>query len=611
MINNQNFRWDIQGLRAIAVLCVVVFHIVPESLPGGFIGVDMFFVISGYLIMGQIWKGINKGSFSLYEFYCRRVKRLFPALFVTLLVTSIFSYYLLIPSEFSNYFASLVASLAYVSNFWFYSKSGYFDSELELSPLLHTWSLSVEEQFYIVIPIVLIFCFRKKINIQLGLLFIFAASLLFSEALLHINESFSFYASPSRFWQFVAGGFISICIKSHLENKIIREILTLLSILVLVYCMFYMPASNFPGMQAIAPTLATAILLYCCKSNDISYQILANPVFRFFGNTSYSLYLWHWPAIIFYKLLITPELSGEHILIVFFISTLLGYLSYTYIELPTKNINFKAINPIIVSLISSVAICCIVFASINLNHQRYSDQQLAFETYLSYPAIEFRRGSCFLTSKYNSFSFYKQGECIKAEPNKTNILLIGDSHAAHWYGALDDKLTAQETLTQVTASGCKPVLNTFGAQRCKDLINWTYSELINQHKFDKVFISARWVKEDAKKLEPTIYFLKKHIKNIVLLGPIIEYDGNLPRILITEKNKLQINTHAHYQKVKASDIAIEQVAYSTGAEYVSVLESLCPEQENCKTTVNGVPIQFDYGHLTLQGAKYIVEKERL
>lgn len=141
-------RLDIQGLRAIAVLSVVLFHISPEHLSGGFLGVDVFFVISGFLIIGQIWRAQQRNSFSFKTFYIKRFKRLLPALFTVLIVSTIFAYFLLLPGEFKGFTTSVVSSLFYFSNFWFYTKSGYFDAELQSAPLLHTWSLSVEEQFY-------------------------------------------------------------------------------------------------------------------------------------------------------------------------------------------------------------------------------------------------------------------------------------------------------------------------------------------------------------------------------------------------------------------------------------------------------------------------------
>lgn len=609
-MSNNKIRWEIQGLRALAVLAVVIFHISPEHLPGGYIGVDIFFVISGYLIMGHIWKELKNDTFSFVGFYSRRVKRLFPALLFMIVISWMFAWQLLLPGEFAAFCKSIISSLLYVSNFWFYSKSGYFDSELHNSLLLHTWSLSVEEQFYIFTPILLYFLYRKNIPVVATLLVISLVSLVFSEALLHFDESLSFYASPTRFWQFMVGGLLSIHFTQNRLNRGGREVVCLICLLGLAYYMFFVSGADFPGLKAVLPTLATAAIIYACQPQDISYRVLVNPVAKFFGNISYSLYLWHWPVIIIIHLSISPQMDLKLKLVALGLSVVLGYLSYVFIEnrfRQTKSRDF-GLGP----LWSSVALSCafVAFALFipKAKYTQYSSVEIEQEKYLSYPATEYRDGQCFLSSKSNNFNYYDQKQCITATDEKFNILLIGDSHAAHWYAAMNSYLTGSQSLTQVTASGCRPVIQTRGEKRCTDLILWAYRSLINEHRFDRIVLSGRWKDGEYKDLIETVDFLKKYTADIVVLGPIIEYKDDLPRLMVKLNSNEEIARLSRYEKIKSIDRSLSEALLPEEAKYISVLDTICPTPSSCINSINNIPIQFDYGHLTYEGARLLLSK---
>ncbi len=603
-------RGDIQGLRAIAVLGVVIYHIDPGLLPGGFIGVDIFFVISGYLILGHLWRNIADGTFSLLDFYVRRAKRLLPALTVVLLATSVAAYYLMLHEEYSNYTLSLASSLFYVSNFWFYTQAGYFSSALQGDPLLHTWSLSVEEQFYIFFPLLMLALYKNKINIMLGLLAVLIASFSLSEILLNTNADFSFYASPSRFWQFIVGGLVSIQFKNITLPKAARELLSFCCLLIISISMFLMAPTDFPGVKALIPTLATALLLFCSTRGDLAYATLSNPIAMFFGNSSYSLYLWHWPVIVFYKISVSALPGIPDKIIILLTSMLLGYLSYIAIERTTQHVKIKSalLNPVSISIIILTLTCIAVFTLEHEHRKRFTEEGLSFESFLSYQAAESesRSGQCLLTSSYNDFSYFNQDECISIVKNKKKLLLIGDSHAAHWYQALNEKLSNTTAITQVTASGCKPTIPTQGEKRCTDLINWGYTDLLNQYQFDQIVISARWAIGDAENLKNTITYLKKYASSILVLGPIIEYDTDLPRLLATYSDHTTLSRHNRYEKILDIDKAIATATVMTGAKYISILNVTCPTKETCITEANATPLQFDFCHLTAAGAKKLL-----
>ncbi|WP_339722101.1 acyltransferase family protein [uncultured Paraglaciecola sp.] len=615
-MGNSNLRLDIQGLRALAVLSVVIFHISPEHLTGGYLGVDIFFVISGFLIIGQLWRALNNNKFSFSEFYYRRFKRLLPALLVVLCISSVAAYFLLLPSEYKNYAYSVFSSLFYFSNFYFYSQSGYFDAEMQSAPLLHTWSLSVEEQFYFIFPI-LLFLIYKFTPTRIRTLFILSAialvSFVVSEWLLTHDPSLSFYISPTRFWQFIAGGLLAIS-GFEAQSKTNKLLCSILGLVILAYTIWvFTEATLFPGINALPVTLATVILLYARPNLGLIGYITSNPLGHFFGNISYSLYLWHWPIIIFYKAYVFRELDRFDKLALFVISILLGYLTYRFVELPFKNWRTPPVTTkaFILPTISTVILTMVVIMLIDFQSLRFSPTQLKADAYQPKGHILQRMGTCFITSRKNNFSYYDKNTCIDAQPNKKNYLLIGDSHSAHWYPAINSSLTVNETLSQANASGCKPLLPLKGENRCTDLMAWVFNTLIEKQQYDKVYIAGRWRIEDAKKINATITHLQQYVSQVVVLGPVIEYEHRLPQLLAkfgdTAPNAIM--KYAKFEQQRLVDDSLHFQVTAANGEYKSVLKAMCSSPTLCQHTVDdGIPIQSDYGHLTNQGAQFLLNK---
>lgn len=604
---NSSQRLDIQGLRAFAVLVVFIFHLAPSELSGGFIGVDIFFVISGYLILGQIWRGLENNRFSLLNFYIKRFKRLLPALLFVTATSTICAFFLLLPGEFDNFVSSVWSSLFYYSNFLFYSQSGYFDSALEFAPLLHTWSLSVEEQFYFVFPLLFlaVFSFTKsRYYLTFFLLIISVISLIVSHILISIDSSFSFYASPTRFWQFIAGGLLSIY-TFNLKRQFHKDLAVTLGVVTLIICsVYYDKSTPFPGMMAFPVTFATLCILIANNQTGIVSSVFNNRISKYFGDISYSLYLWHWPAIVFYKRIVWRDLSFFDQLIIFVACVILAHVTYKFIENPVRK--FKS-NTSVKHLAFPVALSMslAVFVSLLLPIQKsnFSEQQIAMEKYLNYESEHFRRGECFLTSKFNHIDFYNKQLCIEAKPDKKNILLIGDSHAAQWYQALKDLAATDETLTQVTASGCKPLFPLQGEKRCTDLMSWVFEELINTYSWKKVIIAGRWTSSDINKISQTIEKLHRNKLGVDFLGPIVEYQYSLPLLLsYFDHDKNQIENYLAVNRFSEVEKEIELAVLREGARYISLVSVVC-ESGECINMTGGVPLQFDYGHLTYTGAK--------
>lgn len=304
LVSELRYRPDIDGLRAVAVLAVVLFHAGISSISGGFVGVDVFFVISGFLITTIIVKEIRRGDFSLTVFYERRIRRILPAFFVVMLFSAVVAYSLLLPQDFENFGKSLVAASLSVSNLLFWRESGYFDSTAELKPLLHTWSLGVEEQFYLFFPLLLMFIARFfKQRWTLWIVLIAFSSLLLSAWGAKHQPSATFYLLPTRAWELALGGLLAMGGVPPIHQRFWREIEALLGLGLIVWGISALtPESSFPGLNALYPCLGAALVIHAGSSGpSMVGNVLSWRPLVLIGLISYSLYLWHWPLLVFAK----------------------------------------------------------------------------------------------------------------------------------------------------------------------------------------------------------------------------------------------------------------------------------------------------------------------
>lgn len=604
-------RKDIQGLRAFAVLSVVIYHVAPLRLPGGFIGVDIFFVISGYLIIGSIQSSLNNQSFSFKTFYHHRLARLAPAYLTVILVTTLVCSLILLPHEFLDYTKSMAASFTYTSNFWFYTKAGYFDGELNLSPLLHTWSLSVEEQFYFVIPALMFILHKRNIDLIKSTAILCIISFLFSAYLTKTNQPMAFYFSPMRFWQFLIGGLAAITSVRLVQSRNIKDATILICLGGLITSCFMLTHDEFPGITAAIPTILTATILILGDERNLTYRLVGNTIAKYIGDISYSLYLWHWPVTIYFTIVYSSDLYWKYKVAVICLSIAFAILTYHTIEDPLRHRLKKA--KLKNLTVGYVVICTIMLGSSTgiYQYKETAESQLSKKlgSYLSYKAIEYRSGQCFLPTSSNDFKFYDQKICIThGNSNGDNILLIGDSHAAHWYSGMTHHLK-NSNITQATASGCKPTIKPAGKKRCADLMNWFYEQHIPNTKYDHIIISARWKKNDAKELEKTLKYIKPYARKVTVLGPIMEYHVPLPRLLAKDTSGASAFQAGDYKVIKQTDKRIRTTTEGLGVNYVSILNAMCPTTRSCITVTEDItPIQFDYGHLTESGSKEMVDK---
>lgn len=298
------YRADVDGLRAVAVLAVVAFHAYPKSVRGGFVGVDVFFVISGFLISGLILSGLGSGSFSFLEFYARRVRRLFPALIAVLLTVLAVGYVTMLPGEYASLGEHTLAAAAFVGNILNYSEAGYFDLPAVKKPLLHLWSLGVEEQFYFLFPAILVGIWRLK-SARLLLAALGAASFVLNIAVVHRYPSFSFYLPLTRLWEFIAGamlawGLSTIPLSWSVadQDHRMQDAASVAGILFILGGVLLARQAAFPGWMATLPVAGTILAIWAGPNAWLNRNFLSRRWLVFIGLISYPLYLWHWPLLV-------------------------------------------------------------------------------------------------------------------------------------------------------------------------------------------------------------------------------------------------------------------------------------------------------------------------
>lgn len=355
------YRADIDGLRALAVLAVVVFHAFPSLIPGGFTGVDIFFVISGFLISGIIFKETAAGTFHLADFYARRVKRIFPALGLVLLAVTSFGYFVLLAQEFKQLGAHVAGGAGFIANLLLWRESGYFDNSGETKPLLHLWSLGVEEQFYIVWPVVVFFAWKYRAHFVKLTIALAVGSFLYNIANVDQNAVAAFYSPVSRFWELALGGLLAYQNFTNSEKHV--EFVKLLDdgvapalppaahepafksenfwaglgvLLIAAGFAFTAKSSAFPGYWALLPTLGAVFVLGAGPTSAVSRRLLANPVMVWVGTISYPLYLWHWPLLSYARILESGRPSTVVIVAAVALSVLLAWLTYRLVEAPIR-----------------------------------------------------------------------------------------------------------------------------------------------------------------------------------------------------------------------------------------------------------------------------------
>jgi len=354
------YRAEIDGLRALAVIPVVLFHAGISTFSGGFVGVDIFFVISGYLITSIILSEQAKDRFTLASFYERRARRILPALMLVVLLSIVASWFLLLPTELVDFGESVVSVGVFASNVLFWQQSNYFAPTAEFIPLLHTWSLAVEEQFYLVFPVFMIFTviwLKRSRIIVLSILALL--SLLYCEWAWRNTPEANFFLAPSRAWELIAGVLCAFYLQNaNQPNNTTKQVGSLLGLLMILFSIFFFSKDiPFPSIYALAPVVGTVLLILFAGANTIAGQLLSIPAFVGIGLISYSAYLWHQPLFVFARINSYEELSNIALLGLAVLAFFLAYISWRWVEKPFRNRNFLSQKQVLwIAVICSIAL---------------------------------------------------------------------------------------------------------------------------------------------------------------------------------------------------------------------------------------------------------------
>jgi peptidoglycan/LPS O-acetylase OafA/YrhL len=606
------YRPDIDGLRAVAVSAIVLFHLQSKMLPGGYLGVDIFFVISGYLITSIIIKRSDLNLFSLLEFYRRRVLRIVPAFIVMIVVTCGVSIFILLPLEMRALTASAAAAAGFTSNIYFWREASYFGGVADGRPLLHTWSLSVEEQFYIFYPILLLFLV-KHANKSRALLFIacvstisFVLNVIFAES----NPVPVFYLLPARAWELgIGGGVALIDLKQRAKALYGRELAFTGLIAILAAVALAQPDTPTQQVWALVACAGAACLLLA-SDNPLSNGLLSVRPLRLIGRWSYSLYLWHWPIISLYRINYSNELVAGEIAALFAFSMLAAVISFHVIELPMQR-RFRN-GPALPIVITGVLSSALVVAAALLLGSR-ADRLRAWPPEIARIAAyaDYHKRPKRLTLTEQRCAVVRPDRAsppaCPARDGPSAVLLLGDSHAQHIRRALALRFPAQHVIFTL-GHGCRPILGSRGPRECTQVLEQALRQFIEKRQVQAVVLAAQWTDEDMERITKTINVIRRYGVRVIVIGPVVEYNGSFPSLLaraIWSRN-LRWLDHSRRRKRALLDRRMEQVVRATGAHYFSPYQRECPRGRCYLFSRAGEPLHFDYGHFTFSGSTDII-----
>ncbi|MGB3722941.1 MAG: acyltransferase family protein [Pacificimonas sp.] len=551
----ENYRRDIDGLRAVAVVAVILYHIDHKLLPGGYLGVDVFFVISGYLITGIIHREMREERFSLLHFYERRIRRILPALLLLLSVTTLASVLILLPGDLMNYGGSLLATLGFVANVYFFRKTDYFFGDADEKPLLHMWSLGIEEQFYLLFPLILILLFRFPRMIFSAVFALAGLSFAIDVAAQFFNKTNpAFFLLPFRAWELGFGALLAI----HIQKRTAPQaqaprpasylfIAAVGFALVVTGLSGYRPLSSFSIPAPLLAVTGTALMIWAHQGGNtiISRLLSARPVVAI-GLISYSLYLWHWPLLVLPRYYLVRPFSLWEALGLMAVALACAALSWRYLERPFRDATLPTRRALAIlgAWIAAIAISGASLIVMDGLPQRLNPRATAINAAV---------GSNYRCAVTEYMSFGALHACPLnlpgKNPNTTNVVLFGNSHAQMYAPAVENVLRADgRTGLLVPMGHCLPTTGVNLNAECARTVRENLDAIVALPAADMVIVAAAWelslplVGTDGRRLEgdparlvlqglgETVRRLQAAGKTVVLVGPIA-----IPRMDVASK----------------------------------------------------------------------------
>lgn len=652
-IKEFTYRPDVDGLRAISIILVLLFHGLGELLPGGYVGVDVFFVISGYLITGQIYSKLDEDSFSFIDFYSRRVKRIVPPLIIVMSMCLLFAWFNLSLSNFESLGKHIASGAGFVSNILLWKESGYFDSQSEFKPLLHLWSLGVEEQFYIVWPALIFLAYRlSKRGVGISLLIVLlvcVTSLAMSLVWIQKSQVISFYSPLTRLWELGIGGALLLAESSQLwryfhrlsdvPKSRLQNIASVTGLLLLSIAAMNLSKDDlFPGVLALIPVVAACLIISAGPSAMVNQYLLANRVVIFIGLISYSVYLWHWPLLSFayIKLNAEPSLTWRIALIA--TSILLGYLTWATVESRIRHLKHRLTS---IWLLAALFVLGLIgywgFTNKVVPERLDAQLQIKQARIFDSSGIPVKDCSSILDTKSVASKYCS---IWGKDTAKETIVVWGDSLAAAWMPVfLTQQKQADLRVIQISHAACPPMLDvhrtgkSFASEWCNDgLLQRLAFNAIAKAAPSKIFLISRWnlyfhghIKNDqfvessfitaasgpateASAKEAFETKLPYTIKELEKIAPVIVFKGTPVLKVPLDVGMLSMPTTfeprtAEFHRFESSlDEIIDRVAARSKKVKVFDASYLLCNSEKCPAFIQGIPVYSDEVHITAAAA---------
>lgn len=643
-LSHPSYRPDIDGLRALAVLSVIIFHAFPTVFKGGFIGVDIFFVISGFLISTIIFTNLHNKSFSFIEFYSRRVRRIFPSLLVVLIATLSFGYFSMSADEYSQLGKHVAGGTSFISNILLWNESGYFDRSSDLKPLLHLWSLGIEEQFYIAWPLIIWLAWQRKLNILAVTVAIFILSFSFNLFNFRTDPTEDFYSPFTRFWELLTGGITAYFLSRRAggpcdqarclslsktpinfidkisSKKTLTNSVSILGGALILTGLAITREKDFPGFWALIPTIGAALTISAGKDAWFNKYILSNRNLIFIGLISFPLYLWHWPILSYGTILFgeTPPVFFRFLCVI--ASIFLAWGTYILIEQPIRSGRYENYKTASLSTILVLTGCIGYFIHINDGFRfRYpvhdNDQEIRAWHLKGSGIID-----CGYLVKETTSAF-----CAKTK--KARVAIIGDSHAGHlFYGFSRSTNKDFNQVMVIGAGSCQPTLGFEAREGCNNQLQVAINSIISDDNIKYVVLAgyhgiiennnADTSRKYIDGMQATLNKLKTHGKTIIFIidNPSLKESAERCQPQPFKLREFFISYPSFCKNLKKNDFR-DQNTYrqvinvikkkNPDVFFFDPIDALCFNNE-CKLYKNNKLLYGDWNHLSIYGSQSVV-----
>lgn len=652
--SNPKYRPDIDGLRAIAVLSVVGFHAFPEWVKGGFIGVDIFFVISGYLISTIIFENLEYGTFSFSEFYVRRIRRIFPALLLVLISTYAFGWIALLGDEFKQLGGHIVAGAGFVSNLVLWNEAGYFDNSAATKPLLHLWSLGIEEQFYIVWPLLLWLAWKMKFDLFKTTIAIAGISFFLNVIGISVDATATFYSPQTRFWELLCGSILAwvtlykdqfvqpskaifapfervanrwlgIGVVRQFHKSDGKPLPTVLSIagVSMLACGLYGFTEDlaFPGMWALIPVLGAVFVISAGPNAWLNRVVLSNRVAVWFGLISFPLYLWHWPLLSFARIIESQVPSASIRISAVLLSIVMAWVTYRLVERPIRFGEYGKLKTVTLLLLMALT-AYVGYGTYSSDGEAYRSAAMKQSSVINaqfvgplwkYATNEICQNEYPLKESARDGWWF----CMKSSTEKPTLLLLGNSYAnQHYPGVIHNRNLQQHVVLSIGTCGAEWVERSelngdSNRSPCSGFRPADQMELINtivttEHSIRYALIDGLSSEPDAqyiKKLKKRIDFLEVNNVRVVLFVPHVKIDydikGCFARPLFSPKKTCDIPLDLYKTTLNKFNALADSLRITNPSVLIFDQNLTFCDDQKCSFKINGMPaFRDEYAHLS-------------